>query len=151
MGIDRPDFAAYCDRIGEAAGVDAHSFAGLVEAAAQRVDYFHSVGGRLADHGTDVVRFVPATPEELEDIVARRLAGEELPEVDVCKYQTALCLELMRLYAEHNWVFQFHVNALRNANTRGFEALGRDKGLRFRRRPARSRQRDGALPRRRRA
>ncbi|WP_291290180.1 glucuronate isomerase [Enorma sp.] len=128
LGIDRPDFADYCDRISDAAGVDAHSYTGLVAAAAARVDYFHSVGGRLADHGTDVVRFVPATPEELEDIVTRRLAGEELLEVDVLKYQTALCLELMRLYAEHNWVFQFHMNALRNANTRGFEALGRDKG-----------------------
>ncbi len=128
MGIDRDDFAAYCDRIGEASGVDAHSYAGLVAAAAQRVDYFHGVGGRLADHGTDVVRFVPATPEELEDIVARRLAGEALGADDVARYQTALCLELMRLYDEHGWVLQLHMNALRNANTAGFEALGRDKG-----------------------
>lgn len=129
MGIDRPDFAAYLDRISEVSGTDAHSFKGIVAAAAQRVDYFHSVGGRLADHGMDSVHFAPAEPAELEDIVARRLAGEEVSAEDVAKYQTAVCLELMRMYAEHDWTLQLHMNALRNSNSAGFTKLGRDTGF----------------------
>ncbi len=129
MGIDRPEFAAYCDQISEVSGADAHSFAGICKAAAQRVEYFHAVGGRLADHGMDTVHFVSAEPAELESIVARRLAGETLTATEVAQYQTALCLELMRLYYEHDWVLQLHMNALRNTNTQGFTTLGRDNGF----------------------
>ena len=48
MGIDKPDFAAYLARLAQVSGVDVTDWESLKAAAAQRVDYFHEVGGRRA-------------------------------------------------------------------------------------------------------
>ena len=129
MGIDKPGFAAYIVRLGAAAGVAVHDWESLVAAATARVDYFHAVGGRLADHGMNSFTFVPATPDELAGIVVRALAGEEVTPAEAEAYQTALTLALMAAYERLGWTLQLHMNVFRNANSRAFTALGPDTGF----------------------
>lgn len=87
-----PVLRTTCKRWGQAAGVSITDWASLKAAAAQRVEYFHSVGGRMADHGANTFFFAPATDQEVEDIVARAIAGETPDASQVRAYQTALTL-----------------------------------------------------------
>ena len=66
-----------------------------------RMDYFHENGCRLSDHAVD----------EINDEIIDHLAflGEE--------------------YAKRGWVWQLHIGAMRNNNTKMFEKLGADTGF----------------------
>lgn len=67
----------------------------------ERMDYFHENGCRLSDHAVD----------EINDEIIDHLAflGEE--------------------YAKRGWVWQLHIGAMRNNNTKMFEKLGADTGF----------------------
>ena len=128
LGIELPSFVDYCKTLTEVSGVRVTDFATLKEAASQRVQYFHEVGGRLADHGANTFYFRPATDEEVSAIVAKRLEGAELTEDEVNVYQTAMTLHLMAEYAKHNWTMQVHGNCFRNDSTKQFETIGANVG-----------------------
>ncbi len=65
------------------------------------MDYFHENGCRLSDHAID----------KMDDEIIEKLVflGEE--------------------YAKRGWVWQLHIGALRNNNSRMFEKLGADTGF----------------------
>lgn len=67
----------------------------------ERMDYFHENGCRLSDHAVD----------KMDDEIIEKLVflGEE--------------------YAKRGWVWQLHIGALRNNNSRMFEKLGPDTGF----------------------
>ncbi len=67
----------------------------------ERMDYFNENGCRLSDHSID----------EMNDDVIEKLIflGEE--------------------YAKRGWVWQLHIGAMRNNNTRMFEKIGPDTGF----------------------
>jgi glucuronate isomerase len=67
----------------------------------ERMDYFHENGCRLSDHAVD----------KMDDDIIEKLVflGEE--------------------YAKRGWVWQLHIGALRNNNSRMFEKLGPDTGF----------------------
>ncbi len=67
----------------------------------ERMDFFHENGCRLSDHAVD----------EMNDEIIEKLVflGEE--------------------YAKRGWVWQLHIGALRNNNTKMFEKLGADVGF----------------------
>ena len=67
----------------------------------ERLDFFHENGCRLSDHAVDSM-----DDETIEKLV---YLGEE--------------------YAKRGWVWQLHIGALRNNNTRMFEKLGPDTGF----------------------
>lgn len=129
MGIDKPDYRDYLARLSEVSGVAIDGWEGVKAAAAQRVDFFHEVGGRLADHGMNSFTFVSATDDEVSDIVSRALAGEAVTDAERDAYQSALTLFLMGQYEAHGWTLQLHMNVFRNANSRGYAALGADAGF----------------------
>ena len=67
----------------------------------RRMDYFHENGCRLSDHAIDKMD---------EDIIEKLIfLGTE--------------------YAKRGWVWQLHIGALRNNNSRMFEKLGADTGF----------------------
>ena len=67
----------------------------------ERLDFFHENGCRLSDHAVDSM-----DDETIEKLV---YLGEE--------------------YAKRGWVWQLHIGALRNNNTRMFQKLGPDTGF----------------------
>ncbi len=67
----------------------------------ERMDFFHENGCRLSDHAVDDM-----SDDTIEKLV---FLGEE--------------------YAKRGWVWQLHIGALRNNNSRMFEKLGADTGF----------------------
>lgn len=129
LGIDLAGFANYCKTLSDVSGVDVCDYESLKAAVAQRIDYFHAVGGRLADHGANTFAFGASSEAEVSSIVQKALEGEKPDAHEVTKYQTAMTLFLMSQYDKHDWTMQIHGNCFRNDSTRDFVAIGKDAGF----------------------
>ncbi len=128
-GVDQDGFAAYCGELSRISGIEVRDWEGLKAAAAQRLDAFHEVGGRLADHGANSFRFVRVGEQEVARTVATALGGGAITSEQADAYQSALTLFLMGEYARRGWTLQVHGNCLRNDSSVGLAAAGRDAGF----------------------
>lgn len=129
MNISAAGFADYCDKLCEVSGTEVTDWESLKAAARQRLDYFHEVGGRLADHGMNSFVFCPATDEQVDEIVCRALNEEGCSASEAAAYQTALTLFLTGEYERRGWTLQLHMNCFRNDSSKNFEKLGVDAGF----------------------
>ena len=75
MNIDKPGFADYLARLGEAAGLKIDSLEQLKEALRRRLDYFVSLGCCASDHGLDYVMFEQS---DAQAALKKALRGEPL-------------------------------------------------------------------------
>jgi glucuronate isomerase len=123
-------YNAYLEKLSAASGVTISSFTSLIAALENRIEFFHSLGCKLSDHGLEQLYF----PEDkkafsAETIFARLLKKEVLtkPEIQYIKYATLV--ELGRRYHQKGWTQQFHLGALRNTNERMLRILGPDTGF----------------------
>jgi len=129
MRINNPGYADYIPRLAQASGVKIDSFASLMEALANRVGYFHERGGRISDHAIDIpLPTVAATPEQLDAMFAKRMAGELLSDLEQAQYLRGLLESIGKVYARYDWAMCFHIGAMRNNNQRMLETLGPDTG-----------------------
>ena len=129
MNIEKPEFAAYLQQLGEAAAMKIDSFAALKEALRVRLAWFAENRCSLSDHALDYAMYVPASDEEIERIFAAKLAGKEPGEQDVLKFKTAFMLFAAGEYRRMGWVMQLHYGCHRNNNPTMFSALGPDTGF----------------------
>ena len=101
----------------------------LVAALRQRHDYFHSMGGRLSDHGLNTPFADFGSEEEAAAIFARALGGQAATAAEHARFSSYLMLQFGRMDAEKGWTKQLHLGARRNNNTRRFRELGPDVGF----------------------
>ncbi|KFE99078.1 glucuronate isomerase [Chryseobacterium luteum] len=104
------------------------SVSDLLNALQSRINYFAEVGAKVADHGFE---YFPDTTKwniELETEFSEFLKGNNPtfsnPEA-LCGY---LLKELCKMYAEKDWVQQFHVGATRNNNSEMLKKIGINAG-----------------------
>ena len=130
MAFDPPEaFNAWVHRLERAADVEIKDFTTFLEAIRKRHDFFHARGCRLSDHGLDRFYSDDYTDTEITGAFRRILRGNDLREAEATKLKSCLLYELALMDHEKGWTQQFHVGALRNNNTRMFEALGPDTGF----------------------
>jgi glucuronate isomerase len=121
---------AYLQRLGEASGVAIVDMDSLLSALQSRIDFFHSIGCRISDHGlTQVPQHRPFT-SLLETEFKQYLASGGAkpfsdPDAFIFHVLTALC----KSYHEKGWTQQFHLGAIRNNNSRLKLKLGADAGF----------------------
>ncbi len=130
MAVESPAaFNAWADRLAERSGIDiGDNFDRYLDALRQRHDFFHAVGCRLSDHGTDTFYAADYNVQEVAAAFGRLRRGQTLSGEEIVKFKSAMLYELAVLNSEKGWVQQFHFGALRNNNTRRFQALGPDCG-----------------------
>jgi len=121
-------FSHYISRLGESAGVSVDSFESLVEALDKRHEFFHSMGGRLSDHGLDRFYYSRFEYDQVNKIFHRLLKGRMIDADETEKYRTAIMVELCRMNHKRGWTQQFHVGVMRNNNSRMFRLMGPDTG-----------------------
>ncbi len=120
---------AYLKTLESAAGIPCNTLDGLLDALKSRHDYFHSIGGRLSDHGLTRCPLGSGSKEKAEQALTQLLAGE-VPASDLAEeYQFYLLTEFGRWDAEKNWTKQLHLGAMRNNSTRLYNQLGADTGF----------------------
>ena len=130
MAIRTEGYNDYIDSLAAVVGYDITTYDDLIRALLERVDYFHSFGGRLSDHGLAQLYAVNYTTDDLEKTFAfRRSTGKNVSPEAARKFQTAVLIELGRKYHALGWTQQFHLGALRDNNARILRKLGNDAGV----------------------
>ncbi|GGI63037.1 MULTISPECIES: glucuronate isomerase [Limosilactobacillus] len=126
--INKPTFAEYLKKLGKVSGVEINSFRDLIKAMDQRFQYFNDMGGRLSDHSLLTYHYAEATDDELDAIMKKAEANEEVTGIEYDKWLTMFLEEMMKLNTKYNWTMQFHINSIRDLNHPMFEQLGQDTG-----------------------
>jgi glucuronate isomerase len=129
LAIEKADFADYLKKLGQAADIEISSFEALCEALRRRIKFFAEHGCKASDHGLGKIVCIPATEQEADAFLKKRLAGETLSEREEHAFRTAVFCALAPEYARYNIVMQIHFGVVRNVNTRKFQALGPDTGF----------------------
>ena len=129
FNIEKAGFAEWIEKLSIVTGKKITTLDDLLAALDERLDFFHSVGGRISDHGLDPLVFEPATHQDAALIFEKGLQGENLTDYDVRQYKTFILTFLGRGYAKRGWVMQLHMGTVRNASSRMFRLLGPDSGF----------------------
>ena len=130
MALEHPEaFRTYIRLLGEAAGMEIHTYDKLLEALRRRHDFFALMGCRLSDHGLDNFYADDYTEAEVRAIFRKVMEGKDADEEEIRKYKSAILFELAVMDWEKGWAQQYHISVIRNNNTRMFRALGVDAGF----------------------
>ncbi len=120
FAIEKEGFSDYVLSLGVS------SFRGLLGKLKERMDFFASRGCRLSDHSLERLFYQEGDPEP---VFQKAMAGEPLSRKEADIFKTALLVFCGKTYHDLGWVMQLHIGALRNNNSRMFEALGADSGF----------------------
>ena len=120
---------AYIDRLTEVSGIEINGFKSMFDALDRRIDYFHSVGCRLADFGLDFLYSEDYTDAEIEAIFTKVRSSKELTANEILKFRSAALYRFALQVHAKGWAQQFHVGPVRNNNTRLLTELGPDTGF----------------------
>lgn len=127
---DPEAYRQWIQRLSEAAGMDhIATFNDLRTALVRRMDWFGEVGCRVSDHALTLPVNREWTEGLLNGVLASALRGNHVTREDQEAFTTGVLDFLGREYARRGWVFQLHIGALRNTNSRMFAALGPDAGF----------------------
>lgn len=129
MNIEKPEFPAYVNQLGEVAGVTITTFKDMLDALKKRHDFFHSMGCRLSDHGIEEFYDEPYTDAEIEAIFAKAMSGKELSVYEQRQYKHCFLFKMAEMDAEADWTQQFHYGAIRDNNDLMYKQLGPDTGF----------------------
>jgi len=130
LGVDNPSaFNPWCNALAARSNLEVKDFAAFLSALKNRHDYFHSMGGRLSDHGMNYVPAEDCTEREAAAIFAQARAGTAATPEQWAKFASFVMLFFGRLDADRGWTKQLHLGALRNNNSRLLKRLGADAGV----------------------
>lgn len=129
FAIGEEKFTKFLNKLKDVTGKTAASYKELVTLIEERVEYFDEHGTLASDHGLTELLYAEATDEEIEAIYAKALAEKEVTKQEKAKYLTRLLTDLSAMYSKRGWVMQIHFGAIRNNNTKSFEAIGPDTGF----------------------
>ncbi|MCM3024764.1 glucuronate isomerase [Heyndrickxia ginsengihumi] len=128
LEINREGFLDWVQKLASISQIEIRTYADFLQALESRVAFFHSLGGRVSDHAIDMVMFSETSEDEAAKIFKERLEGNTVSIEEETKYKTFTLTYLGKLYSKFGWVMQYHMNALRNNNTKMFQQLGPDTG-----------------------
>ena len=127
--ITKDTFRGWVEKLSEVWGKPINNYSDFLAALEARIDFFHSRGCRLSDHGLDYVPYREASFEEVDEIFKKGLNGESITLEEEEKYKTYTLRFFGEQYAKREWAMQLHIQAMRNNNTRMFKKLGPDTGF----------------------
>lgn len=127
--IAKETFIPYIKLLSDTFGKKIDSIKALTEIMKERIEFFASVGCRLADHALAGVPFEACTEEEA-DAVFKKALSRDLPcEKEENIYKTFMLGFFASEYAKRGWTMQLHIGAMRNNNTTMYKKLGPDTGF----------------------
>ncbi|MDI6400632.1 glucuronate isomerase [Balneolaceae bacterium ANBcel3] len=125
---DSASFGRYVRMISEMSGVAITDYPSYVKALKQRHDMFSSLGCRASDHGMEELYAEKVDEEQLNRLFRKVQEGNELTADEVAVLKSGLMYAFAAMDAEKDMVFQMHLGAIRNTNSRAFREIGADIG-----------------------
>jgi glucuronate isomerase len=128
--VENPlSYRNYIHELGMVSTVTIRTYEDLLAALEKRIDYFHSMGCRLSDHGLEKLHFFTLQPYHIGNLFKKVTSGLLLQDDEIAYFKYKTLLELCRMYHKKGWTQQFHLGAMRNNNTRMYQKLGPDTGF----------------------
>ena len=121
-------FNPWVDKLEAASNTSIHHLTDFVDALKKRHDFFHSMGGRLSDHGLNHAFGTFPSEQEAAAIFGRARSGHDATHEESIKFASHMMLIFGRLDAEKGWTKQLHLGARRNNNSRRYREMGPDTG-----------------------
>jgi glucuronate isomerase len=130
LNVHLPEvFNAWVDRLETASGIGIARLADFTRALDRRHAYFHSMGGRLSDHGLNYA-YADFPPEsEAAAIFQRARGGQAATPAEHARFAAHMMYLFGQFDAARGWTKQLHLGARRNNNTRSFREIGPDTGF----------------------
>jgi len=122
-------FNAWVGRLEAACGRSVTDWQSFLAALESRHQAFHERGCRASDHGLETLPAASWTDAAVSQAFDRLRRGHALDAGDAAQFRSSLLYHLAVLDHQRGWVQQFHLGAVRNANTRLRRALGPDTGF----------------------
>lgn len=130
MMVDHPiTYNQYVNQLAAVSNMEIKTFDDLMIALNKRHLFFHENGCRLSDHGLDTAYAEDYTADEIDAMFLKVRVGYRLTTREINKFKSCMLYEFGRMDHLRGWTQQFHIGALRNNNTRLFNALGPDTGF----------------------
>ncbi len=129
FNADAPGFVDYLNKLAEASDIEINKFSDLLDALNNRLDHFAAHGCKISDHALDVVSYAELTDAELDQVITKRKAGQQISATELAGFKTSVLLFLASQYTKREWVQQYHIGALRNNNSSRLLELGPDTGF----------------------
>jgi glucuronate isomerase len=129
LRVGQPErFKPWTRRLSQAAGAGADTFKGFLKALNHRHAFFHSLGGRLSDHGLNQMPALDCAEKEAAAIFSAAIKGRAAAPDDAERFASFMMEFFGALDAEKGWTKQLHLGAYRDPNTRLAALLGADTG-----------------------
>lgn len=130
LNVHLPElFLPWVGKLAAAANIEIDSYAKFLDALKSRHDFFHSLGGRLSDHGLNHCYADFCSEAEAASIFERALHGQAASPAEQQQFAANLMLFFGQLDAAKGWTKQLHLGARRNNSTRLFKTIGPDSGF----------------------
>ncbi|PJI07648.1 MULTISPECIES: glucuronate isomerase [Clostridium] len=129
LRIEKEEFPSWVKKLAKVSGKTVDNYSEFLEALKSRIEFFHSVGGRVSDHALDYVPYLEASEEEVDKIFKKGLKGEKVSFEDETKFKTYTMKFLGKEYAKRGWAMELHINAQRDNNGRMYDKMGPDTGF----------------------
>lgn len=126
---DPAAYLEYLEKLSSASGVEIKSFSTLMQALENRIEFFHTMGCRVSDHGIEHLYFSENGSYNTETLFKKLFAKTALDLHELHYFKFNVLIELCKLYHKKGWTQQFHVGALRSTNARMLRTLGPDTGF----------------------
>lgn len=123
LDIEKADYLDYIAKLSKVVGFSINTLDNLIKAIDMRIDFFNSVGCRIADHGFEKILYADATKIEVEDIFERGLESE-LSFEELSKFKAYILIHCATRYNELDWTVQFHFGCIRDVNESRFKTMG---------------------------
>ncbi len=129
LDICKDTFLPWVQKLSKICNKPIKTYDEFLKAIEERIEFFNSVGCKVADHGFNSISYIETSKEEAKAIFNKALKEETLTKEEEIKYQTYTLKFFGKLYAKLGWAMQLHIGALRNNNTRMFNEVGVDAGF----------------------
>jgi glucuronate isomerase len=129
LNVHMPElFSPWLQRLEAVSNRSAGSYQAFVDALASRHDFFHSMGGRLSDHGLNHPYANFCSEQQAAAIFDKARAGQAATAEEQAQFASNMMLHFGRWDAAKGWTKQLHLGARRNNNTRRVGQMGPDTG-----------------------
>lgn len=123
------NFKDWVAKLEKRSDISVTNFNTLLDALQARHDFFHELGCRASDHGIDRPYSQSFSDQQLKRILDKALTAKSLDKDEISVFKSAFLYYCGIMDSEKNWVYQLHVGAIRNNNTRMMKKLGPDSGF----------------------
>lgn len=128
MPVGTPGWLAAVKQLEASEGCEINSLDSLKAALEHSLGRFIALGCPTADHGFEVFSYIQPQEDAVAETVKKALAGGKVAQAEAVAFVSYIMTWLGEEYQRRGLVMQLHIGALRNQNTRLFDALGPDAG-----------------------